>query len=88
METAVASNGKRRARSRTPAHAAAGVARPRGYAGGADYTPYQGLQVTGWPVSTLVRGRMVVREGALVGDPGYGEHIARNRSQFVPAPPA
>ena len=55
---------------------------------GADYTPYQGLQVTGLPVSTLVRGRMVVREGALVGDPGYGEHIARNRSQFVPAPPA
>ena len=35
---------------------------------GTDYTPYEGFAVTGWPVSTMVRGRFVVRDGALVGD--------------------
>jgi dihydropyrimidinase len=44
---------------------------------GADYTPYEGLQVTGWPISTMVRGRFVVRDGDLVGAKGFGEHVAR-----------
>lgn len=43
---------------------------------GADHTPYEGLQVTGWPVSTMVRGRFVVRDGDLVGTKGFGEHVA------------
>ncbi|OJU52837.1 MAG: dihydropyrimidinase [Mesorhizobium sp. 61-13] len=46
---------------------------------GADYTPYEGLQVTGWPVSTMVRGRFVVRDGDLVGAKGFGEHVARTK---------
>jgi dihydropyrimidinase len=56
--------------------------------GGADYTPYEGLEVTGWPIATLVRGRWVVREGALVGPPGYGEHVARERPHFLQSAPA
>lgn len=32
------------------------------------WTPFDGMTVTGWPVMTAVRGRMVMREGALVGD--------------------
>ena len=32
-----------------------------------DYTPYEGIEVTGWPVSTMVRGKFVVRDGKLVG---------------------
>ena len=36
---------------------------------GSDYTPYEGLEVTGWPVTTIVRGETVVRNGALVGPP-------------------
>ena len=35
--------------------------------GGCDYTPYEGLEVTGWPVSTMLRGKFVVRDGKLVG---------------------
>lgn len=35
--------------------------------GGSDYTPYEGLEVTGWPVTTIVRGHFVVRDGELVG---------------------
>jgi dihydropyrimidinase len=44
-----------------------------------DYTPYEGLEVTGWPVLTMVRGRVVVREGELVGDRNFGEHLSRDR---------
>jgi dihydropyrimidinase len=53
---------------------------------GADYTPYEGLEVTGWPVTTIVRGQRVVDEGKLVGKPGHGSHLARERSPYaVPA---
>lgn len=34
---------------------------------GCDYTPYEGLEVTGWPVSTMLRGRIVMTDGALQG---------------------
>jgi dihydropyrimidinase len=34
-----------------------------------DYSPYEGLEVTGWPVTVLSRGRVVVDEGEL-RDPG------------------
>ena len=47
--------------------------------GGSDYTPYEGLQVTGWPITTIVRGQFVVRDGELVGAFGLGEHLARDR---------
>jgi dihydropyrimidinase len=53
---------------------------------GADYTPYEGLEVTGWPVTTIVRGKAVVRDGKLVGKMAHGEHLARERSPYaVPA---
>ena len=32
----------------------------------AGWTPYDGLQVTGWPVGTIIRGRKVMWEGELV----------------------
>jgi dihydropyrimidinase len=50
---------------------------------GADYTPYEGLEVTGWPVTTIVRGRVVVRDGVLVGDKTHGQHLARSLSDFA-----
>ncbi|WP_175758307.1 dihydroorotase [Burkholderia cepacia] len=33
------------------------------------WTPYDGCAVTGWPVHTVVRGQVVVRDGALNGQP-------------------
>jgi dihydropyrimidinase len=45
---------------------------------GSDYTPYEGLAVTGWPVTMLVRGETVVAEGQLVGRKGAGQHLARD----------
>jgi dihydropyrimidinase len=56
---------------------------------GADYTPYEGLDVTGWPVTTIVRGGVVVRDGVLVGDRAHGQHLARSLSDYAkPARPA
>jgi dihydropyrimidinase len=42
-----------------------------------DYTPYEGLHVTGWPETTLVRGRVVVDRGRLLATKGYGRFIPR-----------
>jgi dihydropyrimidinase len=42
-----------------------------------DYTPYEGLAVTGGVVSTLVRGEYVVRDGHFVGRRGYGQFQER-----------
>jgi dihydroorotase len=33
------------------------------------WTPFDGMTVTGWPVATIVRGRVVMREGDLIGPP-------------------
>ncbi len=50
---------------------------------GSDYTPYEGIRVTGWPVSTIVRGNVIVEDGKLVGVRGTGQHIARARSDYA-----
>jgi dihydropyrimidinase len=52
---------------------------------GPDYTPYEGFRVTGWPVTTLVRGEVVVADGTLVGRKGAGQHLARDASLFASA---
>lgn len=42
-----------------------------------DYTPYESLEVTGWPVMTLSRGRVVMRDGKVDAEPGTGRFLAR-----------
>ena len=42
-----------------------------------DYTPYEGLEVDGAVRSVFVRGRAVIRDGAFVGDRGYGRFVER-----------
>jgi len=44
---------------------------------GADYTPYEGMAVTGWPVTVILRGTPMIEEGAFTGPPAPGRHIAR-----------
>jgi hypothetical protein len=39
---------------------------------GADYTPYEGFEVTGWPVTTIVRGKVIVDRGKLIGSMQHG----------------
>ena len=45
---------------------------------GSDYTPYEGLSVTGWPVTMIMRGETVVADGTLVGRKGAGRHLSRD----------
>jgi dihydropyrimidinase len=51
--------------------------------GAADYTPYEGIAVKGWPVATMVRGRFVVRDGALIGREGAGQYVTRAKSPLA-----
>lgn len=46
---------------------------------GVDYTPYEGLRIKGWPMTTLSRGVVVVDDGRILGRPGRG--------RFVPSRP-
>ena len=41
-----------------------------------DYTPYEGMEVTGWPVATLLRGKVVMRDGVVDAVPGSGRYLA------------
>jgi dihydropyrimidinase len=50
---------------------------------GSDYTPWEGYQVTGWPVSTFVRGSLVYRDGEILGAPGDGQFLKRGLSPYA-----
>ena len=43
---------------------------------------FEGRTATGWPVATLVRGRVVMRDGELTGEPGWGRPV----DQRMPPP--
>jgi dihydropyrimidinase len=47
-----------------------------------DYTIYEGREVTGRPTKTYVRGELVVDDGEVVGEPGHGEFLERNRPEW------
>lgn len=42
----------------------------------ADFTPYEGMKLTGWPVLALLRGRTIMREGRPTGPP-TGRYVWR-----------
>jgi dihydropyrimidinase len=42
-----------------------------------DYTPYDGMEVTGWPVVTIRRGEVVMRDGVVQAEPGTGRFLPR-----------
>ena len=48
-----------------------------------DYTPYEGLEVTGWPVMTLRRGEVVMQEGRIQAEPGSGQFLARGPYDMI-----
>ncbi len=49
---------------------------------GADYTPYEGLELQGWPVRLLVRGQTIMEDGSLINE-ARGEYQSRKRSNLV-----
>jgi len=42
-----------------------------------DYTPYEGFEITGAVRSVFVRGQAVIRDGAFVGQRGFGRFVER-----------
>ncbi len=44
-----------------------------------DYTPYEGWKVTGYPVTTIVKGKIICNGGEFFGEKGYGEYLPRGR---------
>jgi hypothetical protein len=50
---------------------------------GADYTPYEGLAVTGWPIMTILRGKLAMEEGKILGAPGDGAFLKRDLSPYA-----
>ena len=45
---------------------------------GSDYTPYEGIQVTGRPVRTILRGRTIATSGSLTGVQNHGVYLDRD----------
>ena len=41
------------------------------------WSPFDGREVTVYPVYTVLRGRVIFAEGAVTGEPGYGEFLAK-----------
>ena len=50
---------------------------------GSDYTPWEGFEVTGWPVATYLRGRAIMREGRLADGPAGGRYLPRDPPRVV-----
>jgi dihydropyrimidinase len=40
-----------------------------------DYTPFEGLEVQGWPETVISRGEIVVQRGKLMVEPGRGRFL-------------
>jgi dihydroorotase len=41
------------------------------------WTPFDGVTATGWPVGTIIRGEISMREGEVLGTP-TGRHVRFN----------
>lgn len=48
-----------------------------------DYTPYEGLEVTGWPMMTLRRGEVAMQDGRVQAEPGSGQFLARGPYDMI-----
>ena len=48
-----------------------------------DYTPYEGLEVTGWPVATIRRGEVVMQDGRVQAEPGSGQFLPRGPYDMI-----
>ena len=45
----------------------------------ADYTPYEGMEIRGWPITTISRGEIVWSEGTVMSNAGRGRFIVCDR---------
>ena len=72
-----AHRGRRRCRLRDRRPRADANRHARVHAVLADWGLYDGWELKGWPTRTIVRGTVVMEDGKLTGEEGYGEYVAR-----------
>ena len=53
-----------------------------------DYSPWEGWAVSGWPVTTLLRGKVIVEAGRLLGATSDGRQLTRKIDPVVLRRPA
>jgi dihydropyrimidinase len=53
-----------------------------------DYSPWEGWAVSGWPVMTFLRGKLIAERGKLLGDPSDGRLLTRRIDSAVLNRPA
>lgn len=46
----------------------------------ADFCIYEGREVKGWPILTMLRGNVLVDDGKMVAKPGLGKYVSRSIS--------
>ena len=51
------------------------------FGGFSDYIVYEGWNLKGWPVKTIVRGELVAEDFEVIGKPGFGKLVDRNIPQ-------
>jgi dihydropyrimidinase len=51
-----------------------------------DFDPYEAHEALGWPVLTMSRGEIVMRDGEVLGEAGRGEFLRRGRYQRLENP--
>ena len=51
------------------------------FGGFSDYLVYEGWNLKGWPVKTIVRGELVAENFEVIGKPGFGKLVDRNLPQ-------
>ena len=54
----------------------------------ADYSPWEGWEITAWPRTTILRGRVLTDRGRLMAQPGYGEFVPRKIDRSILQYPA
>ncbi|MCY6959274.1 dihydropyrimidinase [Clostridium brassicae] len=47
-----------------------------------DYTAYEGMKLKGYPVLTMVRGKVIVKNNHFIGEKGYGKFIKRQKRNY------
>jgi dihydropyrimidinase len=54
----------------------------------ADYSPWEGRDLAAWPSLVMLRGKIVVENGAFSGDLKDGQFLSRKVSEEIRARPA
>ena len=53
-----------------------------------DYSPWEGWEIDGWPTTVILRGKVMVDNGQLLGGPDDGQLIFRKVDQSILQRPA